>query len=564
MKPKKQIDFLEHCLAEGYSEEEIKQAFIEIKDRNDSRLLVYFINSQKSDNLKVRKLAKDLSSVLSPNMLWSKLPYLAKCQRSGNKAIADLATQLIRYIMAMRLDSEIIEKLDYFISSQRAKSINVRKFASNLVSNIDNKELAKRVDVLISYSHDKNPAVREFTREYAIKVLRCCALNDYILSIEEIEKHFDFIMSCAEIDNKEITFQYARELSLILMGKWPTLKLTSYLEYLLTSYCKLSDESQSLAMELLMRVIATWPYQKRKEKLALLLQFWRNVNAYNHKTKPMSLDLALGIIRYFPKDTLPEYIDALIACQEFSKLKKLSRHLALKIKNEDLVAYEYKINNYLKKFYNFSNYHVGILAIELKLKLMSSWSSKELADNLSYIFICHDTPEKRLRLRAKKLAARITPEDLTGKALEIITLALLSHKNDNLIRNLEMGLQLKINPNEFLPHLEKLFDDRGDLKKYEFFKKITFQIAPKEFDVNKLFKLRDGYHELGKLLALRTMKNWNIEQLKPYTNEIFDSMYINHNKDAVQLAERLYGKIKDKEFSIRRISKVKQMIIVHS
>lgn len=557
-KIKKPIDFITRCLSRGYSVEEVKKAFCEIriKHQNDARLLSYFIGLQKSDNTKARKVAKDLCSALGLSMIWNKLPYLARCQRSTNPHIADLATELIQWVMRTKKSSEKIEKLDYFISSQRSRSKKVRKFASDIVQDMEARYFKPYLETLESYCYDKNLHVRKFTRKYAIRVLGQCGIKG-----EELKNHFDFIMNCTDKYSDSYTNSEARALSLTVMEEWPIDEVAKHIEYLHDCCAKLGGEASYKAMELVLRVISTMSYKQRKERLDFVLACWNNRGYHDYKVRPHSLSLALGIIRYFPKDELVGYISILIACQEVKKLQALSYRLALKFTNEILLEGESYIDNFIKNRSIHSNTLSEILALELKLKLMNDWGSKKLADNLWFVYACHSINNKRLQLKAKKLANKINPDDLKGKAKEIILFSTSASHDEYLVRNLVIGLQFRINPDEFLTCIKELLDDHCNPKKYSFLKEISFRIESSKFDIFKLFE-SDGYYNLGSLLALRKMKNWEASALAPFSDHIFSRRYCDHNKEVCALAEKLYGKIKTKEFSGLRISRARRMILV--
>lgn len=556
--PKKPNDFLVRCLERGYSEQEIIKAFCEIRTHNSDKLLRYFMSSRKSDNPEVKGLARKLSSALgNPDFMWRNFNYLARCQRSQNKDVSNLATELVQYAMRFRGDKEKIEKLEYFISCQKARSKKVRKLANSLANDISSGEFAKKIDILIGYSQDKNRHVRKFVRKYAIKSLR-----ERNLPAEEIEKRFDFIMTCSTEPESSAIFGDARTLSLDVMKKWPVEKLTPYLDYLILCNDEGDGDTPWVAMELVMKIMATWPYQKRKEKLDYFLSCWRRRGYYDHQTYKMSLGLILGIIRYFKGVELAKHINVLIDCQDIAELRQLSRRLALKISNEDLIIYGHIVTRNIDNINNFSNSHKISLLLELKLKMMSDWDSEKLGKNLWYLFACHNSPNTRLQAKAKKLVLSIKPEDLSGKAGEIIHLAFSSSLNACLLRNMELGLCFPINPDEFLTCLPKLLEDHCDIKKYHFLKAIAFRIDPEKFNLKDLFRLDSHFHfHLGGLLAVRAMKKWKVNDLKIYKDDIFTFIHVDGNKELNELAELLYNKIKVKEFDPRRISRIKRMII---
>ncbi|QQG52758.1 MAG: hypothetical protein HY931_00805 [Candidatus Falkowbacteria bacterium] len=541
-------DFLSACLAKNYSSAEIKVAFKSLEARDDEKFLRYFLDCQKSKSSKVRELAWELAiDEIKKDVLWQNFAFLIECEHSENVRIAKLADTLLYQAMQHKDRKYRLDKIDYLIACYRSSDEQKRERVDYLVNDIDYALYYPHLDSLVAWSNDENVNVRAFAREKAIG-----ALGQHFVKNEELGLRFEFIMSCALSDDDK--FGRAKELSFSAMYFWPVEKVKPHFAYLLACRDRIHGWPMADSMRPAMRVIAILSADEQKAYLPYLLECWH----FNSDVE-MTLKLIIKIIAPLPTAQLAEYIDVLIACQNFSKLQSQAKRLALSIKVEELAVWEQKLDAIIEELSNLSGYHFSFLTLQLKMKLLASLNSKDLSNQIRYIFACHNHADSYIQAQAKKLARSIKARDLKGQAAKIAQRAFSSQVNEFNLRHMSLALCFKIKTDELLLDLRKLVDDHCDPDKYNFLKELAFRIKPNKFNPGKMFEL-NGYFGLNYLLALRAIMYWDAKKLKRYSDKIFTCRF-NNNPDIKVLANRLYDRIQRAKFNPERIAAVKNLAV---
>ncbi len=541
-------DFLSACLAKNYSAAEIKQAFKSLEARDDEKFLRYFLDCQKSKSSKVRDLAWELAiDEIRKDLLWQNFDYLLECEHSENAQVVKLAETLLYQAIQNKDRKYRLDKIDYLIACYRSPDEKKRKQADYLVDGIDYALYYPYLDSLVIWAQDGNANVRTFARSRAIG-----ALGQHFVKNEELESRFDFIMNCALEDDK---FGRAKELSFKAMYFWPAEKIKPHFNYLLACRDSVHDWPMNGSTKLAMRVIASLPDEEQKLHLAYLLKCWRL-----NEDAEQALKLILKIIAPLPTAQLAEYVDALIACQDFPKLRPQAKRLALSIKVSELEVWERKIDAIMAELSNLSGYYFSFLTLELKMKLLSALNSSSLSANIQAIFTCHNHSDPYIQAQAKKLARSIKRRDLKGKAIKIVQRAFASQVPEFNLRHMSLALCFKIQADELLLDLRKLVDDHCDPDKYQYLKTLAFRIKPNKFNPERMFEL-SGYFGLHSLLALRAIMYWDAKKLKRYSDKIFTCRFHERNPDVKVLANRLHDRIQRAKFRPERIAAVKSLAI---
>lgn len=541
-------DFLSACLAKNFSGAEIKQAFKSLENRDDEKFLRYFLDSQKSKSSKVRDLAWELAiDEIRKDLLWQNFDYLFECEKGAGAQVAKLAGVLICQAIKNKDCRYRLEKLDYFIYCYRSPDAQKRKIADYLVDGIDYALYYPHLDSLVIWANEDNINVRTFARDRAIGALR-----QHFVKNEELESRFNFIMSCALEGDK---FGYAKELTFKAMYFWPVKKVKPHLDYLLACRDKVHGWPMNGSTKPAMRVIESLPDEEQKPHLAYLLKCWRL-----NEDAEQALKLILKIIAPLPTAQLAEYVDALIACQNFPALRPQAKRLTLSIKVEELEIWEGKIDAIMAELSNLSGYHFSFLTLKLKMKLLGVLSSSSLAANIQAIFACHNHADPHIQAQARKLARSIKRRDLKGKAINIAQRAFVSQWSEYNLKHMKLALCFNIPADELLLDLRKLVDDHCDPDKYQYLKTLAFRIKPNKFNPERMFEL-SSFFGLHSLLALRAIMYWDAKKLKRYSDKIYTCRFHENNPDLRILANRLHERIQRDKFRPERIEAVKSLAI---
>jgi hypothetical protein len=382
------------------------------------------------------------------------------------------------------------------------------------------------------------------------------------LKAPELVKWLDYLMSCYKFA-EEIPVLEARNLSILALETMETEKLLPYFDYLTICNFPFDKCRQNMVKSLILRIMGTWPLYKLAFFLPKLMVYQVSDDK---EIAYAASNLVLKIIEGLPAEERAKNIKPLMFCQRFfdlqdiCKKKRLISDIKLEMFSETEITILMTLGSPLNKF----NLNVQTVANALAIKIMSSWSSDKLAENLRYLIFQRDTEKERAR--AFKLVMSIDANRIEENLFGLLTMYKENDKagKDNPgICRLINRLLLKISGEKLVSNVIAIlnFYITTDSETKYLIKRLLFRVELPKYisQIRAIMELSASYQIA--YFAFKIAAACPVEQVLPYWKYL--SQYETGNEDLLKISEKIKKSIADYydgKFDKRIVAKIKALV----